>query len=162
MSSTGSAHDSLYDYLAASRLLGLAKPDGGVRPIAIADTLGRLAERIICRDKEASMLEYFAPPPPQPTSGRPAGAEGSVPTKTPLQFGVGIKGGMEACVHTVRLLLAHHARIWSTTPSEKLRVARVDAVDRSARLPSSMRPRSRTPPWTAAHLGKAPADSPSA
>lgn len=72
-------HPSLLD----SSLVGLQKPDGGVRPIAIGEALYRIAglcAMTACEDIGRSLA--------------------------PLQLAVGVSGGVEALVHAVRSALA--------------------------------------------------------
>eukprot|EP01138_Halocafeteria_seosinensis_P005052 gb/GECG01005165.1/.p1 GENE.gb/GECG01005165.1/~~gb/GECG01005165.1/.p1 ORF type:complete len:450 (+),score=15.72 gb/GECG01005165.1/:1-1350(+) len=69
------------DQLCAASLIALNK-DGrkGVRPIAVSETLLRLAGRIVCKRQSPSLKRFF--------SG--------------IQFGAGVKGGLEAVIHSCR------------------------------------------------------------
>ena len=88
----GKACDEIYDFLSASRIIALEKPNKDIRPIAIGDTLARLASKCICEARQAALAKYFT----STSSG-----DGSVP----LQLGVGTPGGTEIAVHSARLLL---------------------------------------------------------
>ena len=77
--------------LGESRVVALEKPDKGIRPIAIGDSLARLAGKCMCRALNPT-ARYFTT-----TAADDAPA--------PLQLGVGVKGGTEILVHTARLLL---------------------------------------------------------
>ena len=79
--------------LGESRVVALAKPDKGIRPIAIGDSLARLAGKCICRALNPTFARYFTT------------TAATADTPAPLQLGVGIKGGTEILVHTARLLL---------------------------------------------------------
>ena len=59
-----------------SRIIGLGKPDGGVRPIAVGEVWLRLLGRIVAK-KKAHVGQDLAP----------------------LQYGVGFKGGAEVIIH---------------------------------------------------------------
>jgi hypothetical protein len=72
--------------LTASRLIGLLKPDGGVRPIAIGEALYRLIGRLVLVAD------------PVMASGNAA------PYVGVHQFGVAYPGGVEAPVHAIREL----------------------------------------------------------
>ena len=92
----GSAHSSLFADLTVSSLTGLQKPDnGGIRPIAIGDALARLSSRCTCRALSEVFQEHFT----APMSSAAAGG------RRPLQLGVGVSGGAEVIVHSLRLLL---------------------------------------------------------
>ncbi|XP_055353423.1 uncharacterized protein LOC129599259 [Paramacrobiotus metropolitanus] len=67
-------------YFFGANLIPLLKKDGGIRPIAVGETLRRLFSKIIsrrCSDEAAAMF-------------------------SPVQLGFGIRGGAEAAVHAVR------------------------------------------------------------
>ncbi|CAI7805694.1 unnamed protein product [Closterium sp. NIES-54] len=68
------------DLLTSSRLIALAKPEGGARPIAIGECLIRLAAKAALSVIGEAAREFFLP----------------------LQFGVAVPSGAEAIIHTVR------------------------------------------------------------
>ena len=79
----GECPDAVRQILFGGRLIAIGKKDGGVRPIAIGYTLRRLAAKCAnsyVSSKIASLL-------------------------SPIQVGVGVKGGCEATVHAVRRFL---------------------------------------------------------
>lgn len=65
----------------------LNKKNGGIRPIAVGDTIRRLTSRLCCSAIQAFLPEVFLP-------------EG--------QVGVGIRGGLEAAIHATRLYIQEH------------------------------------------------------
>ena len=69
--------------LALSKVLGLSKPDGGVRPIAVPSLLRRLAGKALCRACKDSLSAIL---------GR-------------QQFAVGLAAGTETLAHSVRALV---------------------------------------------------------
>jgi hypothetical protein len=71
---------SVRDVLVRSRLVALGKPDGGTRPIAIGETLLKLASRVAFGRCDAAIRRHFAP----------------------LQRGVLEPRGLEQIVHTCR------------------------------------------------------------
>ena len=78
----------LAPYLAGAPLTALKKKDDGVRPIAVGETFRRLVGKCFMRDEEvASKLhELFLP----------------------QQVGVGVRGGAEAVVRSVNVLVSEH------------------------------------------------------
>ncbi|GJP69616.1 hypothetical protein CLOP_g608 [Closterium sp. NIES-67] len=68
------------DLLTASRLLALTKPGGGTRPIAIGETIYRLAGKAALYSSAEPARNHFLP----------------------LQFGVAVMGGGEAIIHGAR------------------------------------------------------------
>ena len=70
--------------LALSKVLGLSKPDGGVRPIAVLSLLRRLAGTALCRACKDSLSAIL---------GR-------------QQFAVGLAAGTGTLAHSVRALVA--------------------------------------------------------
>jgi len=64
-------------------LCALKRKDGGVRPIAIGNTLRRLTFKIYNTGLVSNAIQYFLP----------------------LQFGVGVKGGAEGTFHSLRSFL---------------------------------------------------------
>ena len=89
---SGLCDPAVYAMLGESRVVALAKPDKGIRPIAIGDSLARLAGKCICRALNPTFARYFTT------------TAATADTPAPLQLGVGIKGGTEILVHTARLL----------------------------------------------------------
>ena len=73
--------------LCTSLLLAVRKPSGGVRPIAVGELFIKLSALYLLRllpDHTLSNLFH------------------------PIQFGVGVKGGVELAVHTLQSHLEHH------------------------------------------------------
>lgn len=73
---------------AGARLIALPKPNGGVRPIAIGETLRRLTAKCLLGEVRQRAREYF----------------------WPAQVGVAVPGGGEVAVHTTRSWVERHAR----------------------------------------------------
>ncbi|CAI7912129.1 unnamed protein product, partial [Closterium sp. NIES-54] len=69
--------------LTASRLIALAKPGGGARPIAIGECLTRLTAKAALTAMGEAARDYFLP----------------------LQYGVAVLGGAETVIHTARAFL---------------------------------------------------------
>ena len=76
----GEAPTVVAPYLGGARLHALPKKNGGVRPIAVGETIRRLVGKVLCHATRADSNQYF----------------------WPLQVGVGVKLGGEAAVHTAR------------------------------------------------------------
>jgi len=83
--------------------LGLLKPNGSIRPIAIGESLRRLVGKVLVEAKLEATERHFAPArshlstdPPHPNPVEAA------------QLGVGIKGGLEELVHAVSVALQSH------------------------------------------------------
>ena len=83
---SGEIPESVAPYFSSSRLIPLKKEPNGIRPIAIGNTFRRLTAKALVLLTEEKIKDYLSP----------------------LQFGVGIKGGTEIIVHSIRLLLQHH------------------------------------------------------
>jgi hypothetical protein len=66
--------------LAGARLIPLGKANNGVRPIAIGETIRRIAGKLLVSKYQSPVSSSFAP----------------------LQMGVGIRGGAETLIHKVR------------------------------------------------------------
>ncbi|XP_055347675.1 uncharacterized protein LOC129594849 [Paramacrobiotus metropolitanus] len=80
----GNIPDSVRPYFFGAKLIALRKKDGGLRPIAVGNTLRRLTAKVICRR----------------VKGR------STAALQPSQLGFGINGGAEAIVHSAREFLS--------------------------------------------------------
>ncbi|CAI7742845.1 unnamed protein product, partial [Closterium sp. NIES-54] len=76
----GNLPGSVANLLTASRLIALAKPGGGARPIAIRECLTRLAAKAALAAIGEAAREHFLP----------------------LQYGVAVPGGAEAVIHAAR------------------------------------------------------------
>ncbi|XP_063538102.1 uncharacterized protein LOC134747408 [Cydia strobilella] len=63
-------------YLYGASLCALAKRDGGVRPIAVGNTLRRLVSKLACRAVKEEMAEFLQPC--QVGFGTPLGCEGAI------------------------------------------------------------------------------------
>ncbi len=82
---SGRAHPYFARWLCGAPLLALIKPnDNGFRPIAVGETLRRLASKLCCLIVKSKLPDVLIP------FG---------------QVGVGIKGGLEAAIHMSRALL---------------------------------------------------------
>jgi hypothetical protein len=67
-------------------LTALAKPNGGVRPIAVGEVIRSLVAKCLMARVRQPAQALLAP----------------------FQLNVAVKGGAEAIVHTVRWLITHH------------------------------------------------------
>ncbi|CAI5981820.1 unnamed protein product [Closterium sp. NIES-64] len=74
-------------WLAASNLVGLSKPNGDVRPVAIREVLPRILARALCISLRPAMASYFLPC---------------------NQLGAGTRVGAEILIHSFRSVLATH------------------------------------------------------
>ena len=72
--------------LASAPLYALAKKDGGLRPIAVGETLRRLVSKCCCHASKAMAASFLSP----------------------LQVGVGVPGGCEAVIHAVAAAIEEH------------------------------------------------------
>ena len=72
-------------YFCGARLHAAAKKDGGIRPIAVGNLLRRLVSKCCTTRLQGRAAALFAP----------------------HQLGVGVRGGGEAIIHTVRKILAY-------------------------------------------------------
>ncbi|CAI7895110.1 unnamed protein product [Closterium sp. NIES-54] len=79
----GNSPGPVANLLTASRLIALAKPGGGARPIAIGECLTRLTAKAALTAMGEAAREYFLP----------------------LQYGVAVPGGAETAIHTSRAFL---------------------------------------------------------
>ncbi|CAI7900577.1 unnamed protein product [Closterium sp. NIES-54] len=80
---TGNLPPAVAELLTASRLIALAKPDGGTRPIAFGESITRLAAKTALTLTPGAAREFFLP----------------------HQFGVAVPGGAEAIIHITRTYL---------------------------------------------------------
>jgi hypothetical protein len=80
------APTSFAPWLSGALLTALAKQNGGVRPIAVGAIIRRLVAKCLMARVRQPAQALLAP----------------------LQFGVAVKGGAKAIVHTVRRLITHH------------------------------------------------------
>lgn len=83
----GLAPPSVAEHLAGAWLVALTKKDGGLRPVAIGETLRRLVAKCLCSQVSDAARDRLAP----------------------LQVGVAVPGGCEAAVHVSRQWLTRHA-----------------------------------------------------
>ncbi|CAI5975415.1 unnamed protein product [Closterium sp. NIES-64] len=74
-------------WLAASNLVGLSKPNGDVRPVAIGEVLPRILARALCISLRPTMASYFLPC---------------------NQLGAGTRAGVAILTHSFRSALATH------------------------------------------------------
>ncbi|CAI5497961.1 unnamed protein product [Closterium sp. Naga37s-1] len=80
---TGKLPPAVAELLTASRLIALSKPDGGTRPIAIGESITRLAAKTALTLTAGAARVFFLP----------------------HQFGVAVPGGAEAIIHITRTYL---------------------------------------------------------
>ena len=81
---------TLLPFFFGGRLVAVAKKDGGVRPIAVGNTWRRLASKcalLLVQDEVKSLLH-------------------------PFQVGVGVRGGAEAAIHSVRSVVNNFHNTW--------------------------------------------------
>jgi Reverse transcriptase (RNA-dependent DNA polymerase) len=83
---SGRAPTSFAPWLCGAPPTALAKPNGGVRPIAVGEVIRRLVAKCLMARVRQLAQALLAP----------------------LELGVAVKGGAEAIVHTVRRLITHH------------------------------------------------------
>ncbi len=76
----GSAPVEVAPNVAGAGLMALAKPKGGVRPIAVGEILRRITGKSLCALEKEAALSYFPP----------------------LQLGVACPLGIDAAIHTCR------------------------------------------------------------
>ena len=96
---SGGVPHSVAPYFYGARLHGAKKKDGSLRPIAVGEVLRRLA----AKSAMASLREKI------------------VGLLSPIQLGVGVRGGCEAMVHVVQGLLQQQ--------DKELVIAQVDYVN---------------------------------
>ena len=89
---SGSANPAIAPWLCGARapITALNKKGGGVRPIAVGETIWRLVCQLSCSFVHPSLPDVFLP-------------EG--------QVGVGITGGAEAAIHATRQFIRHHSHL---------------------------------------------------
>ena len=73
--------------LSSASLVGIPKPSGGIRPVAVGLTLRRLVGKVALQFVREEVTSHLHP----------------------LQLGVGVSRGAEAIVHTVHRYVSHHA-----------------------------------------------------
>ncbi|CAI7818634.1 unnamed protein product [Closterium sp. NIES-53] len=83
----GFVSERVRPWLAASNLVGLSKPKGDVRPVAIGEVLPRILARALCILLRLDMESHFAPY---------------------NQLGVGTRSGVEILAHAFRSAIAIH------------------------------------------------------
>ncbi|CAI7829055.1 unnamed protein product [Closterium sp. NIES-54] len=84
---SGCMSERVRPWLAALNLVGLSKPNGDVRPVAIGEVLPRILARALCILLRPDMESHFAPC---------------------NQLGVGTRSGVEILAHAFRFALAIH------------------------------------------------------
>ncbi|XP_073960116.1 uncharacterized protein [Choristoneura fumiferana] len=80
---SGRVCPEITDILYGANLCALVKKDGGIRPIAVGNTIRRIVSKICCRHALPDLTDLFQP----------------------IQLGFGSKGGCEAAVHAARTFL---------------------------------------------------------
>ena len=86
----GEVPEPVAPYLSGARLHAGLKKDGSIRPIAVGNLLRRLVGRCVARSLADRAAQYLSP----------------------LQTGVGVRGGCEAIVHAARAALEKHPDKW--------------------------------------------------
>ena len=76
----GKISNLITPFFAGARLIALSKPVGGIRPIAVGNTLRRLVSKLACKIIYLTAGEYFVP----------------------RQLGISQSAGAEAAIHAVR------------------------------------------------------------
>ena len=76
----GRANSLVAPYVAGAKLFALNKPDGGIRQIAVRESMMRLPSKVLCKEVSPKASAYF----------------------WPMQLGVGCAQGTELAVHSVR------------------------------------------------------------
>ena len=76
----GQAPTAVAAYFAGASLAALPTNDGGLRPVAVGETLRRLVGKCLCKEVAEAARDRLAP----------------------LQVGVAVPGGAEAAVHVAR------------------------------------------------------------
>ena len=84
---TGRADTRIAPWLTGAPLRALYKRQGGVRPIAVGEILRRITSRLCCSAVKPQLPDFFLPS---------------------SQVGVGVKGGLEAAVHTLSGFIESH------------------------------------------------------
>ena len=79
----GQAHQNVMEAMASAPLYALAKKDGGIRPIAVGESIRRLVSKCCCLRSKSLAAAHLSP----------------------LQVGVGVPGGCEAVIHSVSTAL---------------------------------------------------------
>jgi hypothetical protein len=82
-------------FFGGARLFALAKGHGGVRPIACGEVLRRVVASIVARQLRPAVGEYFAASPQRGVA-------------TPVQVGVGTRGGSDIMLHAIGAALDQH------------------------------------------------------
>ncbi|XP_072947725.1 uncharacterized protein [Epargyreus clarus] len=82
---SGKVNPEVTNLLYGANLCALKKKDGSIRPIAVGNTLRRIASKVCCRHVLPTLEKKFQP----------------------LQLGFGSKGGCEAAVHSLRSFLTN-------------------------------------------------------
>ncbi|CAI5458948.1 unnamed protein product [Closterium sp. Yama58-4] len=83
----GEVAERVRPWLTASNLVGLSKPNGDVRPVAIGEVLPRILSRALCIVLRPKMISHFAPC---------------------NQLGVGSRSGVEVLAHAFRSAISTH------------------------------------------------------
>ena len=86
----GAVPQNVAPYLCGARLHAAAKKSGGIRPIAVGNLLRRLVGKCAATKLQDRAAAHFSP----------------------HQLGVGVRGGCEAIVHTVRRALDENPDLW--------------------------------------------------
>ena len=130
---SGKAHPAARQWICCASLTALGKPDGGLRPIAIGETLRRLTSKTLVKEAGEDFLSYFEP----------------------IQVGVGSKGGAEAAIHAVRQFLGRRrGKSAEVVALLDLKNA-FSCVDRSAFREAIRRVAPRLAPWVDFQYGEA-------
>ena len=79
----GKVPDFIRPYFFGARLLALCKKDGGIRPIAVGNTIRRLVAKAACHLVKDRVTDHLAP----------------------KQTGFNVKNGAEAAIHATRCFI---------------------------------------------------------
>jgi hypothetical protein len=109
----GEVHPNARGILGDCTLYGIAKPDGGTRPIGVGAALRRLAGRCLVRhvgEDLSIVLTEMKPTPEELARALGISLEEArvLPCNAPLQLGVGVPGGAEILIGICRTYLERH------------------------------------------------------
>ena len=108
--------DNARKLLFSGNLTALRKKDGGIRPIAVGNVLGRLASTVSCAAVTPSLARQLSP----------------------MQIGVGSQGACEAAVHAIRRYVIYHTE--SGQSHQNRLIAKLDFKKRVQHCPSRSSP----------------------
>jgi hypothetical protein len=83
---SGNIPSEVAPFIIGAKLIPLAKKDGGIRPIAVGETLRRLVSKGLCSAVKREAADLLLP----------------------VQVGVAVRGGCEAAVHSTKAFVHHY------------------------------------------------------